>query len=407
MPIVELGEVAEFLRNGASIKQSDSAGGTPITRIETIADWKINPERCGYADVAEEDYPDYLLQDGDILISHINSTKHLGKCAIYRGVPEILIHGMNLLGLRVNRKVAYPDYIYRVLGTLDFRRQIPRITKDSVNQSSFTVTNFKTLQIPLPPLEEQLRIAAILDKADALRRKRQQAIDLADQLLRSVFLEMFGDPVTNPKGFKIRCLIEFYINGKDGTKCGPFGSALKKDEYKELGVPVWNMDNISTTGKFVSPAKLWIDEAKYQQLAGYSSMNGDILISRAGTVGKMCVLKSEFEHSIISTNLIRLRLGKELLPIYYVSLMNYCKGRVGRLKTGPDGAFTHMNTGILDKLHFPYPPLELQQKYVKYVEIINKKLTKQIDNLNMLENLFSSLTHHAFRGDLSKRTVAS
>ena len=97
-PEVELGDIALILRNGASIKQSEHAGGTPITRIETIANWEVNPAKCGYADVTENEYPNHLLETGDILISHINSTKHLGKCAIYEGNPGKLIHGMNLLG---------------------------------------------------------------------------------------------------------------------------------------------------------------------------------------------------------------------------------------------------------------------------------------------------------------------
>ena len=150
--------------------------GLPITRIETIADGTINPAKVGFGDLRESDCADWLLQDGDILISHINSTKHLGKCAIYEGDPPALIHGMNLLALRVNPDVAAPRYVYWMLSSTGFRRQLPRITKNSVNQSSFNISSFKKLQIPLPPLAEQKRIAQILDKADALRAKRRAAL---------------------------------------------------------------------------------------------------------------------------------------------------------------------------------------------------------------------------------------
>lgn len=218
---------------------------------------------------------------------------------------------------------------------------------------------------------------------------------------------MFGDPAINPKRFEVRCLKDLYFNEKEGTKCGPFGSALKKEEYRASGIPVWNMDNISPSGCFVSGARLWISESKYRQLEAYAALDGDILISRAGTVGKMCVLKSKFTKSIISTNLIRLRFGEQLSPLYFVSLMTYCKGRLGRLKTGPDGAFTHMNTGILDKLMIPLPSLELQKKFEGIVDSVKQCNGKKVKQLQEIETLSSALAERAFRGELTKRNKAA
>lgn len=258
----------------------------------------------------------------------------------------------------------------------------------------------KETYVPVPPLPEQKRIAAILDKADAIRRKRQQAIQLADEFLRSVFLDMFGDPLINPKGFKPRLLKEFYIDEKTGTKCGPFGSALKKEEYVESGIPVWNMDNISLSGEFIDKPNLWITEVKYEELESYSIKAGDVIISRAGTVGKMGVVRSEHSKSIISTNLIRVRFGSDLLPEYFVCLMTYCKTRLGRLKTGPDGAFTHMNTGILDDLEFPYPPASLQRDYLLMRNQVLKILKKNGRWEEMSNNSFSAISQRAFSGQL-------
>ncbi|WP_024297758.1 restriction endonuclease subunit S [Methylomicrobium lacus] len=263
-----------------------------------------------------------------------------------------------------------------------------------------SMNTFWEHEIPLPPLPEQKRIAAILDKADSLRRKNQQAIQLADKFLRAVFLDMFGDPVTNPKGFKPRLLKEFYFDENTGTKCGPFGSALKKEEYVESGIPVWNMDNINLSGKFIDKPNLWITEAKFEELEPYSIKPGDVIISRAGTVGKMGVVRSKHSKSIISTNLIRVRFGCELLPEYFVSLMTYCKTRFGRLKTGPDGSFTHMNTGILDNLEFPYPPVSIQSDYL----LVRNKLLDTLKKAGYSEKLsndaFGAISQKAFAGEL-------
>jgi hypothetical protein len=160
------------------------------------------------------------------------------------------------------------------------------------------------------------------------------------------------------------------------------------------------MDNIAKDGRFIEAINLWIDEDKYNQLKGYSANSGDVIISRAGTVGKMCVLNTQFKKSIISTNLIRVRFGNELLPLYFVSLMSYCKGRIGRLQTGADGTFTHMNTGILDNLKFPYPPIELQTQFTQIAEKTEILKTYYQSSLQELENLYGSLSQRAFRGEL-------
>lgn len=255
-------------------------------------------------------------------------------------------------------------------------------------------------EIPLPPMSEQKRIADILDKADAIRRKRQEALKFRSQFLKSTFLEMFGDPATNPNDLPLRELSEFYVNPKDGTKCGPFGGALKKEEYVPAGVPVWNMDNISDDGSIVPNIRLWISQEKYEDLSSYSVKDGDVIISRAGTVGKMCVVRAGLKESIISTNLIRLRLNSSLIPEFFVSLMVFFKGRAGRLKTGPDGAFTHMSTGVLDKLTFPYPSVSAQRDYVSIIEQMARSTLRLTTAVNEADGLFNSLVQRAFKGEL-------
>jgi type I restriction enzyme S subunit len=260
--------------------------------------------------------------------------------------------------------------------------------------------NVGRIEVPLPPLSEQKRIADILDKADSIRRKRQEALKFRRQFLKSTFLEMFGDPATNPQNLPLRELKEFYVSPKEGTKCGPFGGALKKEEYVSAGVPVWNMDNISDDGSLVPDIRLWISEEKYEDLSSYSVKEGDIIISRAGTVGKMCVVRAELKKSIISTNLIRLRLNSFLVPEFFVSLMVFLKGRSGRLKTGPDGTFTHMSTGVLDNLTFPYPSVGAQRDYVSIIKQVDHSTSLLKNAVSEADCLFSSLVQRAYKGML-------
>lgn len=193
--MARLGDVFSVIRNGASIKQTDGAGGFPITRIETISNREVDRNKFGYAGIEDADkYRGYILQDGDILMSHINSEKHLGKVALYKKQGnEIIIHGMNLLMLRANEALAYPPFATYYFETNMFLNQIQRITKKSVNQASFTVTVLKEIEMPLPPLEEQRRIAALLDKVSDLITKRWAQLDKLDLLVKARFVEMFGN----------------------------------------------------------------------------------------------------------------------------------------------------------------------------------------------------------------------
>ncbi|MEZ8950773.1 restriction endonuclease subunit S [Vibrio sp. 10N.247.311.18] len=395
---VSLGEIAQFI-NGDRGKNYPAKGSFVDEGVAFINAGSLSQEHsidsCSLNYITEAKYDSLSsgkVAQGDILFCLRGS---IGKFAL---ITEQMTGAIasSLVIVRPSEKV-FTGYLKHYFASNLCRREIDNF-ENGAAQPNLSATDLKEFRIPLPPLVEQKRIAAILDKADAIRQKRKQAIDLADEFLRSVFLDMFGDPVTNPKGFRMSVLKEFYMDEKTGTKCGPFGSALKKEEFVETGVPVWNMDNISLSGIFFDSPRLWITPEKYEQISSYGVEDGDVIISRAGTVGKMGVVRTKFEDSLISTNLIRVRFSNRLRPEYFVSLMTYCKGRVGRLKTGPDGSFTHMNTGILDKLEFPYPPIELQDKFIEVLKWINSNLDKQVNS--ELNELFESLSQKAFSGEL-------
>ncbi len=359
----------------------------------------------GVREIANGDAPSrarQIVRYGDVLVSTVRP--NLNSVARVPAELDGATASTGFCVLRPINKSIDGTYLFQwVKSSLFINVMVNRATGASYPAVSDRII-FES-QIPLPPLDDQIRIAHLLGKIETLIARRKENLLQLDDLLKSVFLEMFGDPIVNPKKFPVRKLSEFYSSQKDGTKCGPFGSALKKEELVKAGVPVWNMDNIDPSGRMILPFRMWITEKKYRQLTSYSVLDGDIVISRAGTVGKMCVAKTDAGHGIISTNLIRLRLGSKLLPLYVVSLMMYCKGRVGRLKTGPDGTFTHMNTGVLDILEFPYPPIALQNQFAAIVEKVEGIKTRYQQNLTELENLYGVVSRKAFKGELDLSRV--
>jgi type I restriction enzyme S subunit len=341
------------------------------------------------------------LKTGDtIILNAAHNSEYVGSKNAF--VPPEL-NGVIATGewLIVRVDAANPKYVNQYLKSPSGRKSL----KNCVKGIHLYPKDVERITVPLATPDEQIRITYMLGKVEGLIRQRKQHLQQLDDLLKSVFLKLFGDPILNPYGFPVRLLSEFYVNPKNGTKCGPFGSALKKEELVDTGVPVWNMDNISSDGQMVLPFRMWITADKYDDLSAYSVKDGDIIISRAGTVGKMCVARMNGQLGIISTNLIRLRLGADLRPLHFVSLMLYCKGRVGRLKTGADGAFTHMNTGVLDSLEFPYPSVELQDRFGEIAGKVEGIKSRYQQSLTDLESLYGALSQKAFKGELDLSRV--
>ncbi len=152
--IKTIDECFSLIQNGANIKQGDVDGGFPITRIETITNDKFSRDRMGYAGITDiSKYTSYLLEDGDLLMSHINSVQYLGRTVLYvKQSDETIIHGMNLLRLKARRDVINPAYAKYCFYGHPFRSQIRKITKKSVNQASFAVKDLKQIKLNIPAL---------------------------------------------------------------------------------------------------------------------------------------------------------------------------------------------------------------------------------------------------------------
>ena len=181
------GDLFSSASNGANIKQGTISGGIPITRIETISEGEINRDKMGYAGIVDNTYSSYYLQDGDILVSHINSMKHIGKCALYQRInDETIIHGMNLLCLRPYKDIVNPQYVTYLLRSSIMRKLILDITKPAVNQASFTVKDLCKLKVMLPPISEQEEFVAIVDQADKSKFELRKSIEAIDAVIKSL-----------------------------------------------------------------------------------------------------------------------------------------------------------------------------------------------------------------------------
>ena len=393
--IVELGSVLSLIRNGLSIKQSKLTDGLPITRIETISNGEVDVTRVGYAGITTAEYGQWLLASGDILLSHINSEEHLGKVALYDGLPRDLIHGMNLLNLRADPTSVLPQYLLWVLRSNLFRRQVRRVANRSVNQASVSITALSKLEIPCPPLPEQRRIADILDKADGIRRKQEKGIWFTEELLRSTFLEMFGDPAMNPKGWPIHVMGEVVKDTQYGT--------AEKSNSAGTGIPVLRMNNITYGGDIDLSNIKWskIKETDFDQL---TVKRGDLLFNRTNSpelVGKTAVWDRD-EPYAYAGYLFRVRFDEKVaMPDYISAFLNSAYGKKMLFaKAKPSNNMSNLSAGEFCRIELPVPEIALQRRFSKTIAQTKHLKAKQVTGWKETESLFGSLVQRAFQGEL-------
>lgn len=385
----KLGECFHYIKNGANIKQVKGAGGYPITRIETLSGGVFNRNRMGYADVYDiEKYQDYILENGDLLLSHINSKSYIGRTVEYRSRnTEIIIHGMNLLRIKNNSDVISSSFFAYYANSHKFKSDIARIRKDAVNQSSLSITDLKKIHVPLPPKPTQLAIVAELDKINELIQLKKQQLKDYDQLAQSIFYEMFGDPVENEKGWEVKKYGDLFTIGSGGTP------SKAKEEYWNNGDIPWIGSNMcqnriiyKTDGKYITKEGLNNSSAKLL-------MPGTILVALVGaTIGKVALLKTE---TTTNQNIafIKVNETKEFMPEYvYYFLMN----QYNEFLNIGNGNFKMANLSFIKGLFITKAPLPLQQQFAARIEAIERQKQQVSETIKDLETLLASRMQYWF-----------
>ena len=203
----KLGECLKLIENGAVIKQFKDGKGIPITRIETLSNNSFNRNRLGYANIVNaNEYAHYILDDKDLLMSHINSRIFLGRTVLYRKRPdEQIIHGMNLLRLKTDECLLNPTYAYFLFQTTYFKKCIDTIRKDAINQSSIAISDIKNITIQIPPIDEQNQIAESLDTLErkiSLNRSINDNLEKMAKQLYDYWFVQFDFPDKNGQPYK-------------------------------------------------------------------------------------------------------------------------------------------------------------------------------------------------------------
>ena len=383
MDIKTIDECFCQIRNGANIKQGISDGGYPITRIETIANDKLNRNRMGYAGITNlENYQSYVLEDGDLLMSHINSIQYLGRTVLYeKQGDERIIHGMNLLCLKANKDIILPSYARYFFCTRYFREQIRTITKKSVNQASFAVTDLKKLKILIFPIDEQRHIVDMLDRVKKVMVLRQQELQKLDELVKARFVELFGDPIFNPKGWK-KDKAESHIDLLSGY---PFQS----EQYVNDGINICG-------GLIIMPQKIqWQDCRHWPSVDGYE----DYLLAEDDIVMaldrpwisegfKIAQVDSTHLPALLIQRTARIR-GIDVNQQYLFHC--FVNGGFDKHSNVTGSLVPHISAKDIRSFEILLPPIKLQKQFAAFVKQVDKSKVAVQKALDETQLLFDSL----------------
>ena len=348
--------------------------------------WKTIPT----SDLLNEGYPVYGANG---IIGYYNEYNHENPVVTVtcRGatcgsinitVPKAYVTG-NAMCLDDLKNDIEIEYLYYCLKHYDFKNVIsgsaqPQITRQGMDK----------IYIMLCSREEQRDIVNKLKKTEKVIKLRKQELQLLDDLAKARFVEMFGDPVSNPYGYD-----KVALSDLADIKIGPFGSLLHKEDYIVGGHPLLNPYHI-VDGRISPDNKLTISDEKYKELSAYQLKTGDVVMGRRGEMGR-CAVVSE-EGFLCGTGSILIRTKGDVTADYIQKTISFpsFKKTIEDMAVGQ--TMPNLNVPIVSSFEIIKPPIEVQDRYYALVEQVDKSKVEIQKALNKTQMLFDSLMQEYF-----------
>ncbi|MCB1190282.1 MAG: restriction endonuclease subunit S [Leptospiraceae bacterium] len=387
MNMVSLGETAKNIIYGLTQSATHSKVGPKFLRITDIQDETVNWKDVPYCKCTKNEIDKYSLNPGDILFARSGATT--GKTFLVKRLPEKSVFASYLIKIQLNENIANSYFVSYFLKSTLYWKQIK---DNSVGATLPNVngTKLKSIHIPLPPLDEQKRIASLLERADKLRSMRKFAIAQTETYLQSLFIEMFDKADKNLEPISNFCEIN-PINNK----------ILKVSDNNEVSfIP---MNSISENGNIIV-----YEKRKYKDVKkGFTSFKeGDVLFAKItpcmengkGVIARNLINQIGFG----STEFHVLRPIKNISTsewLFYLTKQKSFRKHAEKNMTGSAGQ-RRVPASFFDRFITFCPPLELQNRFAEQVEKIERIKLQQQEALRQAEHLFQGMLHRAFNGEL-------
>lgn len=374
-------------------------GGYPLITSKNINNNKIDFSNVNY--ISEEDYIKINqrseVSNGDIIMPMIGT---IGNPVIIDTDKKFAIKNVALFKL-ANNETILSKYFYYILKTQDIKRQLES-NKRGGTQNFVSLKNIRDLKIPLIDILEQKKIVEILDKAQQLIDKRKKQIESLDELVKSQFIEMFGDPINNPMGWQVKKLKDISTKILSGNT--PKGGS---EVYVDSGIMFFRSQNV-WKNKLVLDDIAYIDEDTHNKMLKSSLKHRDILITKTGRIntensslGRAAMYLGKDDKANINGHVYLIRLKEEILNEFILFILTSKEYR-GYIRSVCVGGIDkrQLNKEHIEDFPIIFPPIEQQKEFVTYVKQVDKLKFEMEKSLKELEDNFNSLMQKAFKGEL-------
>lgn len=386
--MVSIADACELVTDGTHYTPKDLGRGIPFLTVRDVSDAILDFTNCSF--ISESDYlaakaGNSAPKNGDVLFSKDGT---VGKVHVVRtNQPFAVLSSLAIL--RPKRDHVDPGYLGHVLRS-------PSVLDDALKKKTgsairrIVLGDLKRVRLPLPPLSEQRRIAAILDQAETLRTQRRAALAQLDSLTQSLFLDMFGDPVTNPKSWQRPMFGEVGRLDRGISKHRP------RNAPELLGgpYPLVQTGEVANCDGYIREYNNTYSEIGLRQSKMWPK--GTLCITIAANIAKTGILTFDacFPDSVVGFRAV------DPATVEYVRVwLSFLQKALE--DSAPESAQKNINLAILRALPLPLPPLPLQQTFATRIQAIESLKAKHRAALAELDALFASLQHRAFSGELN------
>jgi type I restriction enzyme S subunit len=378
--LVSLDKICVMLSGNAwSASKFKDSGKTPIIRIQNLG----NNENEKFIWWDESYDEKFIVKKGDILLSLSGSI----KVDVWKDRDALL--NQRIVKLIPNKDIDHKWFFWQITNII---LDIERMGKWAL-VNNVSITDLKELQIPLPPFATQKRIAEILDAADALRRKDQELLKKYDELAQVIFIDMFGDPVKNEKGWDLKTIDEVAIKVTDGDHLTPIRS--------QRGYKLLSCRNVKNGYIDFEAGLDFVEEDEFNRM--YKRCNpekGDILVSCSGTIGRVTQIKIDEKFVLVRSAALIKPDYRFIVSTYFEYYLQTDFMQREMYKSSNTSSQANLFTGPIKALPVLLPSKNLQEKFAAKIQLLEKAKNMALSNNISTSNLFDSLIQKAFKGEL-------
>ena len=362
---VRLSEIAELVTKGTTpttLGYEFQDTGVNFLKIECFSEKGdyIQNKATHISEECHEKLKRSQLKEGDILFSIAGV---IGRVAIV--TRNMLPANINqaLAIIRIKKDDIYLPYVKLILTSPLIKKQFER-KKQGVAQLNISLKDINDLEIPLPEIGKQIEYANSFKKVEKLIYTRQYQLQKLDELVKARFVELFGDPISNPHGFDKVDLSELA-----DIKIGPFGSLLHKGDYIEGGYALLNPSHI-IDGKIAPDSELTVSREKYEELSAYHLKAGDVVMGRRGEMGRCAVVPCD--GYLCGTGSLLIRTKGDVTADYIQKIISFPSFKKAIEDMAVGQTMPNLNVPIVSRFQIIKPPIEVQHSYYAFVEQTDK-----------------------------------